>query len=138
MFSFWDFLKLFDLLNNKMPSCFKPNTLLWPLNVFRNNFFLVNFQILAAFTTNFKHMSYTKYVIFPSLILAGEDFWNQHRKIQGQTNRTAWSCHNSNNNFILFMYLQIHKGKGNNEGWVGSDKISTWGKSYLEVLYLTL
>lgn len=50
---------------------------------------------MAAFPTNFKHMSYTKYVIFPSLILAGADFWSQHKKIQGQTNRTAWSCHNS-------------------------------------------
>ena len=40
-------------------------------------------------------MSYTKYVIFPSLILAGGDFWNWRRKIRGQTNRRAWSCHNS-------------------------------------------
>lgn len=74
---------------------FKPNTTLWLPNVFRNNFFLANFQILATFPANFKHMSYTKYVIFPSLILAGGDFWNWHRRIWGQTNRTAWNCHNS-------------------------------------------
>lgn len=37
-------------------------------------FSLLISQILASFPANFKHMSYKKYVIFPSLILAGGHF----------------------------------------------------------------
>lgn len=85
----------------------------WLPNVFRNNFFLVNFQILAAFPVNFKHMSYMRYVIFPSLILAG---WNFETGIKRSGDKQdSLKPPQLHDNFIFFIYLQVHKGTDNNE-----------------------